>query len=100
MGRTLYHFTAFIVVEKKNLGAANYSHFHYKLDDAFILLSWKKEVPIKVASSEKWKLITFNFPSYGDTPKCHAYQRIILRKWVLNLIFTGSTDSTPDMSMA
>ena len=84
------NFTAFTEVKEKDLVTANYSHFYYQLDDVFILLSWKGKVPIKVASSEKWKLKTFNFPSYGDTPKCHVYQRIILSKWVLNLTFSGS----------
>ena len=50
----------------------------------------KGKVPVKLALLEKWKLITFNSPSYGDTPKCRAYERIILSKWVLNLIYSGS----------
>ena len=50
----------------------------------------KGKVPMKVGFLEKWKLITFNSPSCGNIPKCHAYKRNILRKWVLNLIYSGS----------
>ena len=35
--------TAFIEVEGKDLGAANYSHFYYKLDDAFIYCHSERE---------------------------------------------------------